>query len=390
MRLSQITEGINLQGIYNYFNADIADIIIDSRSVKQGSLYVAIKGGKYDGYDYIGQAVENGAAAIISEAYCDCGNVPLLVVSDARKALAIACGNYFDNPAAKMKMVCVVGTNGKSTTSYLISQICRGNGIRCGLIGTMYYDDGEQCYPATLTTPDPWQLNKLLAEMYLKGCTVVAMEVSAHAIYLKKTDNIIFDIGVFTNISQDHLDFFKDMETYAAVKTGFFKEGQARYAVINSDDKYGVELSNILECDKITYGLSNPADIFALDWSGGKSKYIVNDNDDIFEVRSKLYGKFNVSNTLAAIAVADRLGIDRRGIVRALEKTEPPQGRFNVTEHSGVKYVIDFAHTPEGLRNLLEACLDIGSAVTVVFGCGGDRDKSKRPIMGAIAAECAS
>ncbi|MDE6550171.1 MAG: UDP-N-acetylmuramoyl-L-alanyl-D-glutamate--2,6-diaminopimelate ligase [Clostridia bacterium] len=387
MRLSKIIENIDLQGVYCYDNVEVGNITIDSRDVGVDSLYIALKGSQSDGHSYIGDAVNNGAAAIMCETHVQGLKVPQLIVSDTRKALSIACGNFFDNPADKMTTIAVVGTNGKTTTSYLIAGIANEGGVKCGLIGTMYYSDGEHTYPASLTTPDPWQLNKLMKEMYDKGCRAVVMEVSAHAIYLKKTANILFDIGVFTNISQDHLDFFKTMEEYAQVKESFFTSKQCRCAVINSDDELGIKLNNELNIDKVTYGLSNPADIFAIEYNSLYNDYIVNDIDDIFEVKSNLYGKFNVSNTLAAIAVADKMGISRKDIARALARLPAPEGRFNVYESGGVKYVIDFAHTPDGLRNLLIACAELGDNITVLFGCGGDRDKLKRPLMGAIAAE---
>ena len=387
MRLSKIIENIDLQGVYCYDNIEVGNITIDSREADGKSLYVAISGTVTDGHRFIKDAIDKGAVAVICERHIEGIKVPQLVVSDTRKALALACGNFFGNPAAGMTTIAVVGTNGKTTTSYLIAGIAGACGVRCGLIGTMYYSDGEDTYPASLTTPDPWQLNKLMRDMYDKGCRAVVMEVSAHAIYLKKTAGIIFDIGVFTNISQDHLDFFKDMDTYAGVKESFFTSRQCRYAVLNSDDELGVKLNNELEIDKGTYGLSNPADIFAIEYNSLFNDYIVNDKDDIFEVKSNLYGKFNVSNTLAAIAVAGRLGISRKAISRALMGLPAPDGRFNVYESCGVKYVIDFAHTPDGLRNLLISCKELGDRIIAVFGCGGDRDKGKRPLMGAIAAE---
>ena len=240
------------RSVYCYDNIEVGNITIDSREADGKSLYVAISGTVTDGHRFIKDAIDKGAVAVICERHIEGIKVPQLVVSDTRKALALACGNFFGNPAAGMTTIAVVGTNGKTTTSYLIAGIAGACGVRCGLIGTMYYSDGEDTYPASLTTPDPWQLNKLMRDMYDKGCRAVVMEVSAHAIYLKKTAGIIFDIGVFTNISQDHLDFFKDMDTYAGVKESFFTSRQCRYVVLNSDDELGVKLNNELEIDKVT------------------------------------------------------------------------------------------------------------------------------------------
>lgn len=385
-----------LKGVDHHCESDInsleiRDICLNSQEVREGCLFAAMKGGKCDGRKFALVAQQKGACAVLTESKIEGLSVPQIIVPDIRSAYAKVCGHYFCDPAAKLKIIGVTGTNGKSTVAYLVHKIACACGIRCGLIGTMYVHDGQSRTPATLTTPDPYLFNRILADFVKSGCKAAVSEISAHAIYWRKTDNILFDMGVFTNLSQDHLDFFGDMDSYARVKESFFTPEHIKKAVINSDDERGVKLINSVKVPVITYGLYNPADVFAVnivqkDGCG----YVVNDRDCLMEINSKLLGEFNVSNMLAAIACVRELGADCEDIAAAVNDIEPPEGRFNVYSRGGKKYIIDFAHTPDGLRNVLVQARKLCKGeLILVFGCGGDRDRSKRPQMGRIAGELA-
>lgn len=386
MRSEELLAGLKTEGIKGKISAEITDICADSRKVGKGSLFIALKGTHDDGGKYIAAAAQAGAVAAVCEEFAPL-ELPQIKVKDARAAFASLCGRFFGDPAQKLKMVGVTGTNGKSTVAYLVQQIACRCGMRCGLIGTMYISDGEKRYPALLTTPDPWELNKTLAQFVQSGCRAAVMEVSAHALYWRKTDNIRFDIGVFTNLTRDHLDFFGDMRAYALAKRRLFAPERVKKAVINSDDEEGVRLLNCLRVPLISYGLDNPADVFAVNIAQGeKCRYVVNDRDCLMDISSRLFGRFNVSNSLAAIACARELGLDCAKIADAMAEIAPPEGRFNVYQKDGRTFIIDFAHTPDGLKNVLEQARALCSGkLTVVFGCGGDRDKSKRAMMGGIA-----
>ena len=391
MKAKSLFTGVRIMCESDLDSLEIKDICLNSGDVRPGCLFVAMKGRKSDGRAFAAAAEAEGACAVLTDKKIDGITVPQIITSDVRGAYAEICGNFFSNPARKLKTVGVTGTNGKSTVAYLVHELACACGIRCGLIGTMYVHDGERRTPATLTTPDPYELNSILASFVKSGCVAAAMEVSAHAIYWRKTDNILFDMGVFTNLTQDHLDFFGDMDSYARVKESFFTPEHIKKAVISSDDERGVKLINSVKVPVITYGLYNPADVFAVnivqkDGCG----YVVNDRDCLMEINSKLLGEFNVSNMLAAIACVRELGADCEDIAAAVNDIEPPEGRFNVYSRGGKKYIIDFAHTPDGLRNVLVQARKLCKGeLILVFGCGGDRDRSKRPQMGRIAGELA-
>ena len=391
MELKKLMQDLPVKAQGALEGINICDLCSDSSQVTRGALFAAMRGREKNGEDFAFEAQERGAAAVLSERVIAGIKTPQIITGDVRSAYARVCAKFYGEPSKKLKTVGVTGTNGKSTTAYLIHRIACGCGIRCGLIGTMYIHDGERRSPAQMTTPDPKELNQTLARFVEAGCAAVAAEVSAHALYWRKTDGIVFDLGVFTNLSRDHLDFFGDMEEYARAKGGFFTPEHVRRAVINSDDEFGVRLINSVKVPLISYGLDNPADAFAVNIeNGGHGRYIVNDRDRLLEINSRLYGKFNVSNALAAIVCARELGADYADIARVLSETPPPEGRFELIERDGVKFIVDFAHTPDGLENvLLQARKLTEGRLIAVFGCGGDRDRGKRPLMGAIASEYA-
>ncbi|MEG2450980.1 MAG: UDP-N-acetylmuramoyl-L-alanyl-D-glutamate--2,6-diaminopimelate ligase, partial [Clostridia bacterium] len=320
-------------------------------------------------------------------------NCKFVIVDNARRAYSKISQNFFDNPINGMKLVAVVGTNGKTSTAHYISWLLSFAGLSTGLIGTEgHYICGEKV-GESLTTPDPFEFNELLSKMRAKGVDVVVTELSAHAIYLDKICGIKSDISVLTNISQDHLDYFKTFEEYRNVKLGYFNKENTDKVVTNIDDKSGKYLAE--QCEKIglpcvSYGLQNPADCFAIDVREDFDgvRFVANLCDDIVDVRSALYGEFNVYNLLAALAVCHELGIDADILSRGASKVRAVKGRFSILKCDKGAIIIDFAHTPDGLKNLLLTARTITkSRIITVFGCGGDRDKSKRKIMGEVASQ---
>lgn len=388
MKLSVLLQGI--APVEECDDVEVTGIATDSRKVKKGDLFVCMQGVHGDGRLYADNAVEAGAVATLCEKELAYSKVPVVKVSDARRAYALASAKFFGNPAAAMKIITVTGTNGKSTTAYITAKLLEAGGYKVGLIGTMYYEYGGTKLPSALTTPDPFELHRLFSDMKAAGVQYVVMEFSAHAIYLKKLAGVCSDICIFTNLSQDHLDYFGDMKRYKAAKKSCFTPEYTRCALVNVDDACGREILSECRVPSVSYGLDNPADSFAIDVEDGARgcSFVANIMDDIVSVDCRLYGRFNVYNALAACTAARMAGVGLDEIAKCLYSLDPPSGRFNVIESGGVKYVVDFAHTPDGLYNLLKEGRKMckGHLVTV-FGCGGDRDVSKRPIMGRIAGE---
>lgn len=388
MKLSRLMQGIAT--IEAYRDVEISGVSIDSTKVKQGDLFICLQGSAGDGHAYCDAAINAGAAAVIVCRNVGEKPVPVIKVADTRRAYSLASSNFFGNPSSELRIITVTGTNGKSTTAYVTAKLLEAGGHNVGLIGTMYYEYAGKKLPSTLTTPDPFELHRLFADMKAAGVEYVVMEFSAHAIYLEKLCGVCSDICIFTNLSQDHLDYFGDMKRYKAVKKSCFTPEYTRCALVNVDDACGREILSECRVPVVSYGLENPADSFAIDVEDTKrgSSFVANIMDDLVAVDCRLYGTFNVYNVLAACTAARMEGVGLSEIADCLYSLDPPSGRFNVIESGGVKYVVDFAHTPDGLYNLLKegAKLCKGKLITV-FGCGGDRDVSKRPIMGKIAGE---
>jgi len=387
MKIGILLENVKIRRVLGYTEKEINGISIDDRGDVKGTLFICLKGSHVDGHDHAKNAVEKGAVAVVSEMEMDI-SVPLILVEDARKSLSIICGNFYGNPAKKMKMVTVVGTNGKTSTTEILSEIFEYAGIPSASIGTLGYKVGRDRSAGELTTPDPIQLHAHLADMYNAGVKCVFMEASAHAIYYDKLAGIKATVGIFTNISQDHLDFFKDMDSYASVKTSYFTHENTALAVVNSDDNYGVRIINNHTVPIVSYGINNPADVFAIDIRDDAQglSFTINAFDCISELHSPLHGVFNVYNIMAAVATAMYMGIGLKTIKEALARMAPVPGRYNVYYLRNVRVIIDYAHTPDGLENILrDARESTNGRLITVFGCGGDRDRSKRPIMGEIA-----
>lgn len=389
MKITKLLANVAVKKVVNYQEVDVSNVACDSRSVTQNALFVCLLGENVDGHDHAEEAAERGAVALVTTKEIK-SDLPQFVVDNSRAALAVIAGNFYGNPAADMKVITVVGTNGKTSVTEILSEIFLFAGHSAGTIGTLGYKIGRDRTKGVLTTPDPIDLNKNLAEMRDRGVEYVFLEASAHAVYYDKLAGIKANATVFTNLTQDHLDFFGNMEEYAKTKLSYFSLENTSLAVVNSDDAYGRKLITAHKLPILTYGIDNPADVFAIDVeedSFGLS-FTINAFDKIERISTPLFGRFNVYNVMAAISVAMYFGIDLPLAAKALEGISAVPGRYEVSYVKDRRVIVDFAHTPDGLKNLLSDLRNgFGGRIVTVFGCGGDRDRSKRPIMGAIAAK---
>jgi len=376
---------------------DIKGIAYDSRCVEPGDLFVAVEGYKTDGHYYVSQAVEAGAAAVMVQQEVEVPpGVTMVLTDNTRTGLAQVSAEFYRNPCRQMRMVGVTGTNGKTTTTNLIATIYRSAGQKVGLIGTIANYIGDRKLDVSHTTPESTDLQKLLRDMVEEGVDLGVIEVSSHALSLERVMGCEYDVAVFTNLTQDHLDFHQDMEEYFEAKAKLFrcigagvKKGP-KYVVVNGDDPNAKRIVSEVRVPVITYGLSEDTDIRAVDIQ-------VTGNGCSFAAQSKIYGPanlnmkitglFNVYNTLAAYSVGVAGGLSPREVKEALETVKGVPGRFElVNRGQDFTVVVDYAHTPDGLENILKAAKGItGGSLITVFGCGGDRDRTKRPIMGEIA-----
>lgn len=388
MNLSNIIQEIDVIEIIGKTDIEISEIVIDSKSVVENSLFVCLIGQKFDGHDFAGQAEKYGAKAVVVEKKIQT-NLTQIIVKNCRQVLSLLCSAFYENCDKKLKLIGITGTNGKTTTSHLIYQTLKYSDKKCGVIGTIgiYYND--KFLEANLTTPDPPELFKILYDMYKDGIEIVVMEVSAHAIFLEKIYGINFKIGVFTNLSLDHLDFFENFDSYKESKLKFFKNNFCEYVVTNSDDETGREIISMNK-KTFSYGLENPADVFAIDMISDKSgtQFIVNLFDYVYQLKINLIGEYNVYNVLASSTCGVILGIKPQKIMSALEKIKPISGRLEKIYDEKFTVYVDYAHTPDGLEKSLKTLKNLGNRRLIcVFGCGGNRDKSKREIMGNISGK---
>ncbi|HUQ89841.1 MAG TPA: UDP-N-acetylmuramoyl-L-alanyl-D-glutamate--2,6-diaminopimelate ligase [Vicinamibacterales bacterium] len=373
-------------------NASISVIAYDSRRVVPNSVFVALKGLRADGGAFAEQAAQRGAMAIVSESPRP-GSIPIpwITVRDARLALALLADRFFDHPSRRMPVVGVTGTNGKTTTSYLLASILDAAGLRAGMLGTVAYRIGGEDREASRTTPEAPDVQHLLSEMLEQGCRSAVMEVSSHALSLKRVDGMRFAAGVFSNLTRDHLDFHEDMEAYFAAKRRLFEMLPATApGVINMDDPRGGTLVEICKCP-VTYAISAPADVTPgpIEMTLSGLRFDVKTPKGVVHITSKLVGRPNVYNILAATATAVSLDLPIKAIESGVAGLSGVPGRFEVvsSDSDEVTVVVDYAHTDDALRNLLETARPLSSKrLITVFGCGGDRDRSKRPLMGMVAA----
>lgn len=388
MYLNQVINNLDIEFIKGDKQVEINDIHYDSRQVKTGNLFICVQGFKTDGHKYIDDVIKQGANAVLIDKdlaeYKD--EITYIKVKDSRKAMPIVAKNFFENPLKDIELIGVTGTNGKTTTTYLIKEILNNSGYRTGLIGTIEVFDGIKSKSASRTTPEAVDIYRYLAEMRANGVQYTVMEVSSHALALHRVDTMDFKVAVFTNLTQDHLDYHETMEEYAKQKAKLFKklkpDGQA---VINNDDTYSDFFKSSTENNVITYSIENESNLHAkeieLSLKGVKFKL------DNLKFDLNLTGKFNIYNSLAAIGVAKSLDLEEDLIKKALEGVKGIPGRFETLDlDQDFTVIIDYAHTPDSMVNVLDAVKHFEhNDIIIVFGCGGERDKGKRPIMGEIA-----
>ena len=372
---------------------DIQALITDSREQAHNGLFFCISGMRFDAHDFAPQAVDNGCAALVVERFVD---VPAaqVRVENARVAMAYIASAFYGHPSRSLRMVGVCGTKGKTTTTYLMKAILEKAGFKTGLIGTTGNLIGDRSVPSNMTTPDPVDLHRCLRQMVDEGVEAVSMEVSAHAVDMHRIDGITFEAACYTNFSQDHLDYFGTMENYFQTKKKFFMDGAVRNAALNADDERSASIIADLKAPYLTYGISAEADVFARDIEiseEGVSFSILLRALEEMPISMHLTGMFNVYNTLAAASLAMIMGIDKSAIRAGLESVQNVPGRVEILDtRTPYKVILDYAHSPDALQNVLTTVRAFTrSRLIVLFGCGGDRDHGKRPIMGEIVGRLA-
>ncbi len=391
MKLSNILKDIGEFYAEGDTDVEITGLCTDSSHVKEGDLFFCYSGEKFDSHSCAEQVARAGAAAVVCERGVKCA-LPQVRVKDGRAAVARAARTFYGNADRQLKLVAVTGTNGKTTTTYMLDSIFRSAGKSTGIIGTLGITYGGRFIAPELTTPDPVYLHSVLRDMADFGVEYVFMEVSAHALYYDKIAGLEFEAGIFTNCTQDHLDFFRSMKEYSDCKKKLFENGRCRCSIVNSDDGTGMEIARFASpC--VTYGLKNPADVFAVDIEErmGGTAFVLNLFDELYEIRLRLPAVHNVCNAMAAAACAKLLGVSTERIAAGLEALRSVPGRLErVGDYNGGHIFVDFAHTPDGLEKSLLALRKLcGGKLYCLFGCGGNRDRTKRPLMGAIAAKYA-
>lgn len=390
MVLADLIKDVDVLKVIGNEKIEVKDVTINSNAVTANSLFVCLSGENYDGEDFIRQAETYGASAIICEKEIET-SLAQVIVDDCRKSLCGVAAAFYGHPEKRLRLVGITGTNGKTTTAHLIYSLLNYSGVRSGVIGTLGTFYGDVSEETRLTTPDPIDLYKTLTEMSNVGITTVVMEVSAHAAFYSKIYGLNFDVSVFTNFSQDHLDFFEDMEDYRQAKLKFFKENRCNYIVSNSDDELGREISERFG-KTITYGIYNPADIFAIDIKeeSDGTRFVLNLFDKVYEIKTRLIGRYNVENILAAATSAALLGVKTDDVANGIREFVGVPGRLEKIQCGDFSVYVDYAHTPDGLKKALETLRKICDGKLIcVFGCGGNRDKAKREVMGEISGKTA-
>lgn len=389
--LSKILKGVSIRRAIGSMDVDIRAISFDSRSIREGDLFVAIRGTLADGHAFIDKAVALGAKAVICEELPQdvSGHISYIEVEDAGFSLGLIAANFYDHPSAKLKLVGVTGTNGKTTVATLLYKLFMELGFRVGLLSTVQNKIDGRIIPSTHTTPDPVRLNALLSEMVASGCDYCFMEVSSHAVAQHRIAGISFVGGVFTNLTHDHLDFHKTFDAYLKAKKAFFDNlPKSAFALVNVDDKHGSVMVQNTVAYKKTYGLKNIADYkgrIVESHFNGMLMHI-----DGREVWTRLVGAFNAYNLLAVYSVAILLEQDTLKVLTVLSRLTGAEGRFDtLLSGSGIVGIVDYAHTPDAVENVLRTIVELRKnkeQIITVLGCGGDRDKAKRPEMAAVAA----
>ena len=389
MKLAELLKDIEVRELCAPPELEISDVAYDSRQAREGGVFVAIRGFESDGHRYIPQAVANGAACVICEEKPSL-DVPYVIVADSRLALAVASKNLFGNPGGEMAIIGVTGTNGKTTTTYLIKHLLeQKKGATVGLIGTNGNMIGSEFLHTERTTPESYELQKLLREMADAGCTHVVMEVSSHSLVLNRVAGLRFAVGIFTNLTQDHLDFHKTMDEYARAKSLWFSMCDA--AVINLDDEWSGFMLERCKCPALTFSEGERGDLTAsgIGLSASGVKFKARYRGETEDVKLGIPGLFSVYNALGVMGAGLSLGISLHDCADSLASAKGVKGRVEVVPTDGdYTILIDYAHTPDALENVLKSMRRVTKGrLVALFGCGGDRDRTKRPIMGRIAAE---
>lgn len=392
MNLKQILSGIDYKIIKGSDDLEIREIQYDSREVKDGDLFVCIEGYSTDGHKYINSAYSKGAQAIICskdvESIPDC---TVIMVEDSRKALALAAANYYDHPADKLKVMGITGTNGKTTSTFMIKSILDAAGHKVGLIGTIANYIGNKKIPSHRTTPESLELQKLFKDMIDDGVSYCVMEVSSHSLYLDRVYGVKFAQAIFTNLTQDHLDFHKTFENYYDAKLILFKN--TKNSVVNIDDEYGNRVYKDSKGNKVTYSIDNPSDVWAknIHMHSRGVDFDVTYKNEMTHINLNIPGKYNVMNALGCVGACLGEGISIDIVKKGLESMLCVPGRCEIVTQNynlGYEVIVDYAHTPDGLENILKTAKEFTKGKLIsVFGCGGDRDNTKRPIMGKIGTE---
>jgi UDP-N-acetylmuramoyl-L-alanyl-D-glutamate--2,6-diaminopimelate ligase len=393
MQLKTLLAATPVRQIIGSVDRRVENIAYDSRRVQRHTMFVALRGEKADGHQFIGRAIDKGASVIVAEREQKDPRVTCLLVENTRTALADFSTAFYGHPARKLKLAAVTGTNGKTTTTFLIKHISENSGLRCGLIGTVRYEIGERILPAIRTTPESLDLQELLAQIANAGCKAAAMEVSSHALAQERARGLEWNVAVFTNLTQDHLDFHGTMENYFEAKAKLFiglaaqKQKNEPIAIVNIDDRYGQHLLDRIDktVAVVTYGMGLRADFRASNYRAEftGTSYQLDARGKSYLVRVPLIGRFNVMNSMAALAAADAFGINLRNAVLSLAKAPQVPGRLElVPAKRQFQVFVDYAHTPDALGNALKTLRELQpNRLIAVFGCGGDRDRQKRPLM---------
>ncbi|MBZ9633444.1 UDP-N-acetylmuramoyl-L-alanyl-D-glutamate--2,6-diaminopimelate ligase [Clostridium sp. FP1] len=394
VKLYEILKGVDHEILVGDLNLEVCSITWDSRNIDRNSLFIAVKNKNIDRHDFVLDAISNGSIALVVE--YEIPNIPeditVIKVKDARKSMAIIAKNYYENPTEKLKIIGVTGTNGKTSVSYFISEILQALQVKCGIIGTIENTvAGKKMKTKKLnpTTPDSIELQGSFAEMLCYGATHAVIEVTSSALSQDRVYGCKFDIGVFTNLTQDHLEEHGTMENYKNAKLKLFK--MCKKGIINIDDAVAAYIMDNANCEIITYGIENDCDFRAINikyTSSGVNFNLVH-NNEIREVQLSIPGRFSVYNALAAIATVYWLGLNLDDIIKAVKEIKGVPGRFQAIPNSkGILTIVDYAHSPDGLENILTSVKEFAKGrIILVFGCGGNRDTGKRSIMGEIAGK---
>ncbi len=390
MKLKDLLKGIEYSIIKGSNDININKIQYDSRIVEKNDVFFCIQGFKVDGHRYAQKAADCGAAVIVCENEVDInGDCTIVRVSDSRKALALASSNYFDKPSKKLKMIGITGTNGKTTSTYMMKAILEQAGFKVGLVGTIANYIGDKKIQSHRTTPESLELNELFNEMVNSGVTHCVMEVSSHSLSLDRVYGIDFNEGIFTNLTQDHLDFHKTFENYYNAKLQLFKASET--SIINIDDEYGKRAFEDINGRKLTYGLDNDTEVTAknINIHSKGIEFELHHMGKSVQINLNIPGKYNVYNALGSAAACLEEGVTLEQVKAGLESVFVP-GRCEIVSSKynlGFEIIVDYAHSPDSLENILKTAREFTKGRLIcVFGCGGDRDKTKRPIMGNVAA----